>query len=105
MTPIAEVRQVDLPARAGDPVVVRSASGLAIAFRPREAGAITYERIEGGVEDRVNLAVRPAVERQVYDVDVHEVAGLRLVANSLEMLDAGGAPRLRVRAPYVVDAD
>ncbi len=33
------------------------------------------------------------------------VAGLRLVAGVLEMLDAGGAPRLRVEPPYIVGAD
>jgi hypothetical protein len=33
------------------------------------------------------------------------VKGLRLVANTLEMLDGGGAPRLRVAPPYLVGAD
>src|SRR5206468_4432855 len=33
------------------------------------------------------------------------VRGLRLVAGTLELLDEGGAPRLRVSPPYVVGAD
>jgi hypothetical protein len=33
------------------------------------------------------------------------VRGLRLVAGTLEFLDEGGAPRLRVSPPYIVGAD
>ena len=47
---------------------------------------------------------RPAQEEIAYDVDVSRVAGLRLVSNVLEFLDGGGAPRLRVAPPFVVDA-
>jgi hypothetical protein len=47
---------------------------------------------------------KPAEEALVYDVDVSRVAGLRLVSNTLEFLDEGGAPRLRVAPPSVVDA-
>ena len=34
-----------------------------------------------------------------------KIAGLRLVADTLEMLDAAGSPRLRVAPPYIVGAD
>jgi hypothetical protein len=37
-------------------------------------------------------------------VEVSRVAGLRLVSNVLEFLDEGGAPRLRIAPPFVVDA-
>src|SRR5262249_38413619 len=43
-------------------------------------------------------------EELSYDVDVSRVAGLRLVSNTLEFLDDGGTPRLRVAPPWVVDA-
>ena len=33
------------------------------------------------------------------------VAGLRLVSNTLEFLDVGGTPRLRVAPPYLVDSN
>ncbi len=56
-----------------------------------------------GTEDYVVFDSRPAHEEIAYDVDVSRVAGLRLVSNVLEFLDEGGAPRLRVAPPYVVD--
>jgi N-acetylneuraminic acid mutarotase len=65
-----------------------------------EVGGIT-----GGVEDWLVFASAPARETVTYDVDLHQVAGLRLVEGVLELLDAGGAPRLRVRRPVVVGAD
>jgi hypothetical protein len=104
--------------------VTDAASGATIAFRLHTArnvraslagdvrvlgdalpGAHAFQvtRAEG-VEDLVAFETRPAVEALVYDVDVSQVAGLRLVGGQLEMLDAGGAPRLRVAPPYVVDA-
>lgn len=84
---------------AGDELVYRG--GL------KHEGAshdVHLRTIEGGVEDFVMFSKRPADERVRYEVDVSGAAGLRLVAGSLEWLDAGGAPRLRVRAPYVLDA-
>src|SRR5262249_40845222 len=47
---------------------------------------------------------RPAREVIAYDIDVSRVAGLRLVGSTLEFLDEGGAPRLRVAPPYVIDS-
>jgi hypothetical protein len=57
-----------------------------------------------GVEDFVAFERRPAREELAYAVDVRRAAGLRLVAGSLEVLDAHGAPRLRVAPPEVIDA-
>jgi hypothetical protein len=65
---------------------------------------VIYRLIPGGVEDFVFFHKRPGVERVSYAVDVSEVAGLRLVENVLEFLDADGAPRLRMRAPELLDA-
>ncbi|MCC6216753.1 MAG: hypothetical protein IT376_17975 [Polyangiaceae bacterium] len=56
------------------------------------------------VEDYVRLAVAPAAPRLTYRLDVTRVAGLRLVGGGLELLDARGAPRLRVAPPWVADA-
>jgi hypothetical protein len=59
-----------------------------------------------GTEDSAVLDAPPAVPELRYAVHLGEaVAGLRLVANTLEFLDAEGAPRLRVAPPYVVGAD
>src|SRR5204863_2201895 len=57
----------------------------------------------GGTEDFLVFPSKPAREEVVYRVDVSAAAGLRLVGDVLEMLDEGGAPRLRMSAPYLVD--
>ena len=62
--------------------------------------------LPGGVEDFVSFTARPATAEVAYDVAPGKgVSGLRLVGNTLELLDAGGVPRLRVAPPYVVGAD
>ena len=51
-------------------------------------------------------SARPAAEEVAYRLQLgNGVAGLRLVSGTLEMFDAGGAPRLRVEPPYIVGAD
>src|SRR5262249_53319044 len=35
----------------------------------------------------------------------HGVAGVRLVGDTFELLDEGGAPRLHMESPFVLDAD
>src|SRR5438094_438277 len=57
-----------------------------------------------GTEDFVVFDERPAREELDYTVDVSRVAGLRLVANTLEFLDEAATPRLRVAPPYVLEA-
>jgi MYXO-CTERM domain-containing protein len=58
-----------------------------------------------GTEDTLRLDA-PSRNQLAYEVTLSpDVAGLRLVSNSLEFLDAEGAPRLRVKAPYGVDAN
>lgn len=59
-----------------------------------------------GLEDYVRFEQRPATEALVYDLELGDgIAGLRIVANTLEMLDADGTPRMRVTPPSVVDAE
>lgn len=58
-----------------------------------------------GVEDYVRFAKKPARESLKYEVEMGDVAGLRLVAGVLEFLDAGGYPRLRMQAPWSRGAD
>jgi Kelch motif len=59
---------------------------------------------EQSVEDYVRFA-EPGVTQLHYEMDVTRVAGLRLVANTLELLDRAAVPRLRVSPPYVVDTN
>ncbi|MBI3204137.1 MAG: hypothetical protein HYZ29_21555 [Myxococcales bacterium] len=120
---------VDAPHRADGAMTVRSESGMVVSVRLDGASSALAERagdevafrggvvvggrafdfilrsISGGVEDFVYFDVRPAVARVLYRIDVSRVAGLRLIDDVLELLDSGGAPRLRVRRPYLIDAE
>jgi hypothetical protein len=81
-----------------------TANGIAL-YRGALAGADLVHRVHAeGTEDFVVFETKPAVEELAYRVDISRVAGLRLVSNTLEFLDASGTPRLRVAPPYVVDA-
>jgi len=120
--------RVVLPARSTDPLHVEDASsgiGVDVSLRgAREvvgqagAGYVAYPRghVSGatvvqrplpiGTEDFVSFAERPRVPAIEYEMTVGPgVKGLRLVANTLEVLDGAGAPRLRVSPPYIVGAD
>ena len=67
-------------------------------------GDIAFRATESGAEDFVELP-SPTTTSLSYELalDSH-VAGLRLVANSLELLDSNGFPRLRVQSPYLIDS-
>jgi Kelch motif/Galactose oxidase, central domain len=75
--------------------------GVGVAGRAHD---FEYRVVPNGIEDYVHFAMRPAEERISYQLDVSGVAGLRLVEGTLELLDAGGAPRLRAQRPFIVDA-
>jgi hypothetical protein len=123
---VARTASVRLPVRAGDPVWVEDdVSRISVSFAVRGAtdvpvtttggiavysgalaGADLVHRVHAeGTEDFVVFEGRPGNEEIAYDVDVSRVAGLRLQSNTLEFLDDGGSPRLRVAPPYVVDAN
>ncbi|AUX32396.1 uncharacterized protein SOCE836_045330 [Sorangium cellulosum] len=81
------------------------ADGIAIRAGAAPSGGDLLHRVDGhGVEDLAYYERAPAVEELRYRVDVTGAAGLRLVARTLEFLDAEGAPRLRIAPPYVLDA-
>jgi hypothetical protein len=84
-----------------------SASGY-VVYRDAfgRGGHVLHRPSATGDEDFVLLESAPADSSVRYSVSLGAgVAGLRLVANTLELLDAGGAPRLRMAAPYLVSAD
>jgi MYXO-CTERM domain-containing protein len=90
--------------RGASAAPIAVADGLAI-YRGALDGADLVHRVHAeGTEDYVVFESKPAKEELAYEVDVSSVAGLRLVENTLELLDDGGAPRLRVAPPYVIDA-
>jgi RHS repeat-associated protein len=72
----------------------------------RSGAALVHRPSPSGTEDYLAFDAAPAVAEVAYDLALGKgVSGLRLVAGTLEVLDAGGAPRLRVAPPYLVGAD
>jgi MYXO-CTERM domain-containing protein len=69
------------------------------------ARALLHRVTRFGTEDFISFASAPTREVLRYHVELGAaVAGLRLVAGTLEFLDASGTPRLRATAPYGIDA-
>ena len=117
---------IDLPRRADGAVhLTDEASHLQIAFTLEGAAPAAAALAEGlvlyagaapgggdvihapsaaGTEDLIHFYRAPAKEELRYRVDVSRVAGLRLFADTLELLDAAGTPLLRVAPPYVLDS-
>jgi hypothetical protein len=82
------------------------AEGFVIYRRAHTSGAhIIHRPTAEGTEDYVHFDEAPGEEALRYEVVLNEhVAGLRLVSNTLEFLDAAGTPRLRMAPPWGVDA-
>ena len=131
-TTTATAFDLALPATAAEPVRLTDATGaVSVAFTIRGArgvapvravarapaaevrvypGAIAgadlvHAPLEDGVEDLVFFDAPPASSELTYELGVGGVAGLRLVGGNLEMLDALGAPRLRLAEPFLIDRD
>lgn len=69
-------------------------------------GDVVHRPSAEGTEDFIVFDKEPPEEALSYQVTLGaSVAGLRLVENTLELVDERGAPRLRVAAPYVVDSE
>ena len=88
-------------------VSAQTADGYLIYRHGHSSGATVLHRVSPtGVEDYLSFDTRPLAAAVNYALKIRSgIAGLRVVDNTLEMLDAGGAPRLRVEPPYVIDAD
>src|SRR5262245_10816975 len=99
--------QIDIALEGARDATGLVAGGLLVYPRSHVSGATVLQRpVANGVEDFLSFEDRPATAAIAYRVALrHGVAGLRLVANTLEMLDEHGAPRLRVSPPYLVGAD
>jgi hypothetical protein len=80
--------------------------GLVVYAGGGPFGATFFQRVnDNGTEDYVLLDVPPPDQRLTYEVELTAgVAGLRLAENTLEFLDSESVPRLRVDAPYLIDA-
>lgn len=82
------------------------ADGLVVYENGAPGGGALIHRVSSeGTEDWLSLDRHPEGDRVVYEVELsNDVRGLRLVENTLEFLDAAATPRLRVEAPYLIDA-
>jgi len=117
--------EVTLPTHADRPAtLIEPETGIAIRFGLQQVahsegvpvdGMVVYKDIgtgadafhrptPDGMEDFVRLEHAPSRPELRYQVDVTRVAGVREISNVVEFLDATGAPRLRVTAPWLVDA-
>lgn len=122
--------RIDARRPANEGVLLRhTPSGVAVVARIEGAAPVAAEVVAGvtvypaaapsgadnvvvpspsGFEDWVLLSARPPGGRSrasiTYEITLQNVAGLRLVAGVLELLDASGTPRLRARSPALIDS-
>jgi hypothetical protein len=88
---------VDAPAEVANGYLIYSAAH-------RSGADVMHRPIAEGNEDMLAFESSPRTAEVSYRLSLGDkVAGLRLVANTLELLDARGTPRLRVARPYLVD--
>jgi RHS repeat-associated protein len=87
-------------------VAAQTASGYVVYPAGMPSGAnVLHRALPSGTEDFVSFATRPTTAEVDYSVALGTgVAGLRLVAGTLELLDANGVPRLHVSPPFIVGA-
>lgn len=84
---------------------IELADGLAVFRAAGPGGADLVHRVDAdGTEDHLVFAEAPARPEVRYRVELGTLAGLRLIDGVLELLDRDGAPRFRMRAPWLVDA-
>jgi hypothetical protein len=71
-----------------------------------EGADVVHRFTPEGTEDYLSFDRAPSVPEVRYGLSLGAgVAGLRLVDDTLELLDGSGAPRLRMAPPYLVGAD
>jgi len=88
----------DVPGEAdGDFVLYRHATA--------EGAALITRETPSGIEDYVELLAAPPGGTVDYDLRLEPGVGLRLIDDTLELLDPSGTPRVRVSPPYLVGAD
>ena len=98
---------IDVALRDVRQVPAVSIEGYSVYPHAHVSGATILERVlPTGAEDFVSFEARPSAPDVDYQIALGDgVSGLRLVADTLEMVDAKGTPRWRAEPPYVVGAD
>jgi hypothetical protein len=114
--------RTELPDDASGEITIEDApTGIGARVRLENAAAGARATVDGlavyadaglvmrstpdGVEDFVSLERRPPREEIAYEITPTPGTRLRLVERTLELLDQGGAPRVRMSAPWLVGAD
>lgn len=97
---------IDVAMEGASDATAEVADGLVIYRDGVAPGAHVIHRVTSeGTEDYVMLGAEIAPSLACSLELRRGIAGLRLVASTLEMVDAAGVPRLRVPPPYVLGAD
>jgi RHS repeat-associated protein len=98
---------VDVALANAQDVAAQSVDGYNVYPHAHASGATMLARaLPTGAEDFISFETRPSLPEIDYRITLGEgVSGLRLVADTLEMLGKDGAPRLRAAPPYIVGAD
>ncbi len=104
---VASGLSVSVALRGANGAAVEMSDGYLVYPSAYESGADVLNRpYPSGTEQSLAFASRPGAEQIVYDVSLGAgVAGVRVLSNTVEFLDAGGAPRLRMAPPYVSGAE
>jgi hypothetical protein len=104
---VASQTAVDVTLTGAKNVAAEIAEGYFVYPDAYAGDATVLHRVsEAGSEDYISFEKAPATPEVAYRVTLKKgVAGLRLVAGTLEMVDAAGTPELRVAPPYIVGAD
>src|SRR6266498_1948724 len=98
---------VDVALQGAVAVVGTIVNGFVVYPGGHSSGADVLQRsVVAGSEDFLAFGSKPSSQQITYALTRGAgAAGLRLVANTLEILDAGGVPRLRVAPPFIVGSD
>lgn len=95
----ADVQMLDTRA-----VTAMQADGMLVYPAGAEEGDLVVRPTPEGPEDYVLYASKPRQEQVRYRVELGpQVASVRLVGRTVELLDSGGVPRLRMSPPTLVD--
>lgn len=107
LTELTANSQVALSLVAASNTPAEVAGGFVVYRDTTDAGAHVFRRSSAeGVEDFFVYSRAPAKPQIDYQLELRAgIAGLRLVNDTLEFLDATGLPRLRVGAPRIQTAD
>jgi len=98
---------VDVTLASARETTAEVAGGYVMYRNGHDSGAnVLHRALPEGIEDFLAFETAPERASVAYLVTLGSaVKGLRLAYGVLEMLDAAGAPRLRVAPPYLVGAD